>query len=119
MSQDEKVYGKHYLVEFQGCTPSTISHTSFVEKALLKAVEISQATYISHHVHQFSPQGVSAVVVIAESHFSIHTWPEDGYAAFDIFTCGEDMKPKKAIEYLATAFNAGNYSLQEISRGLP
>lgn len=76
------------------------------------------AVVLGESFHRFSPQGVSGVVVIAESHLSIHTWPEYGYAAVDIFTCGNTVNPEKAAEVLIEKLGAENPSLMEIQRGL-
>lgn len=111
-----KNLGTHYIIELIDCDPELISHISSVESGLVGAATASRATIINTHFHQFAPQGVSGVVLIAESHFTIHTWPEDAYAAVDFFTCGR-MVPERAIEFLRTAFNADNVSLQLIERG--
>ena len=76
------------------------------------------ATVLGESFHPFQPQGVSGVVVIAESHLSIHTWPEYGYAAVDIFTCGTSVQPEKAVEVLIEKLGAKDHSLTEIQRGL-
>ena len=90
----------------------------FLRDAMLKAAIDSGATVLGESFHHFSPQGVSGVVVIAESHLSIHTWPEYGYAAVDIFTCGTSVEPEKAAEVLIEKLGAKNHSLMEIQRGL-
>ncbi len=76
------------------------------------------AIVLGESFHHFNPQGVSGVVVIAESHLSIHTWPEYGYAAADIFTCGTTVEPEKAVEVLIEKLGAKNHSVMEIQRGL-
>lgn len=76
------------------------------------------AEVLGDSFHRFSPQGVSGVVIIAESHLSIHTWPEHGYAAVDIFTCGTTVRPEKAAEVLVEKLGSQNHSLKEIQRGL-
>ena len=101
-----KSVGKHFVVEFKDCDPERIKYRPNVEAALLDAVQASGATYINHYVHQFEPFGVSAVVLIAESHFSLHTWPEERYAGFDVFTCGPRAMAEKAITLLRKAFAA-------------
>jgi len=82
-----------------------------------KAVRLCGATIIKPFFHQFSPHGVSGVIVIAESHFSIHTWPEYGYAALDLFTCGDQISPDDAVGYLKKEMNAGQIHMMEIKRG--
>jgi len=113
-----KSLGKHLIVELYDCDLDLINDVSQVEKILVEAVAISKATIVQPVFHQFSPHGVSGVVVIAESHFTIHTWPEYGYCALDIFTCGELIDSDTSLEYLKQAFKAGSLSVMEIKRGV-
>lgn len=85
---------------------------------MLNGTKAARATIISHNFHKFSPYGVSGMVVIAESHVAIHTWPEHNYAAVDIFTCGDTIDPWVIQEYLKEAFNSQNVSSMEMKRGL-
>ena len=85
---------------------------------MVTAAKIAKATIVGTHFHQFSPYGISGVVVIAESHVAIHTWPEHGYAAVDIFTCGETLSPEIAAQFLVEKFQARQPSLMELKRGL-
>ena len=110
--------GRQILVEYYDCDQSKINDVSFVETALIQAAKASQATLISHNFHKFSPYGVSGVVVIAESHIAIHTWPEYNYAAVDIFTCGETIDPWVIQEYLKENFVSQNVSSMEMKRGM-
>lgn len=113
-----KSLGKHLIVEFHDCNPDVLNDSDRCEEYLLEAVRISGATVIQPFFHQFSPHGVSGIVVIAESHFSIHTWPEYGYCAIDIFTCGDEIQSEPAVAYLKQSFQAEHYSIMEIKRGL-
>ena len=90
----------------------------YIEQAMLNATKEANATIISHNFHKFSPYGVSGVVVIAESHVAIHTWPEYNYAAVDIFTCGDTIDPWIIQEFLKDAFSSKNISSMEMKRGL-
>lgn len=110
--------GRQILVEYYDCETDRINDVDFIESALLEATRRSKATIISHNFHKFSPHGVSGVVVIAESHVSIHTWPEYNYAAVDIFTCGETIDPWVIQEYLKDAFDSKNISSMEMKRGM-
>lgn len=83
-----------------------------------QASEQSLSTLLKLSSHQFYPQGVTALALLAESHLSIHAWPEHGYAAVDIFTCGEDARPHQACEYLVERFAARQHSLVVLPRGL-
>ena len=112
-----QVFGKHYVVEFIDGDPKKMSRVEEVRPLLLNAVDKSGATRLSEHFHQFEPHGVTGMVFIAESHFSIHTWPEAGYAAFDVMTCGV-MDAGKAIEVLREGFCARRVEVQMIERGI-
>jgi spermidine synthase len=109
--------GKQIIAEYYECPAEFLSDVSFVENMLLQAAEEMQATVITSAFHHFSPMGVSGVVVIQESHIAIHTWPEYGYAAIDIFTCGTELQPLKGYNYMMKALQAGNGSMMELMRG--
>jgi len=110
--------GNHLLIELYDCDTNTVNDVIKIEKLLLKAVKISGATPLNSTFHKFSPHGVSGVVVISESHFSIHTWPEYGYCALDIFTCGDEIKSHLSLEYLKKELGSGNISVTEMKRGI-
>lgn len=90
----------------------------YLRTALLQAAEKVGATVIGQSFHQFSPQGVTGVVAIAESHLCIHTWPEYGYAAVDIFTCGVGFEPRKAVPLVVESLQSAEHSVMEIQRGV-
>ncbi len=110
--------GRHLLVELQDCDKEVLNDLSFLRDAMMTAAVDCGATVLGESFHHFSPQGVSGVVIIAESHLSIHTWPEYGYAAVDVFTCGTSVEPKKAAEVLIEKLGAKSHSMREIPRGL-
>jgi S-adenosylmethionine decarboxylase len=110
--------GKQILVEFYDCDQAKINDVTYVENSLIQATKDANATIISHNFHKFSPYGVSGVVVIAESHVAIHTWPEYNYAAVDIFTCGDTIDPWAIQEKLKELFESKNVSSMEMKRGL-
>ncbi|MGH1336646.1 MAG: polyamine aminopropyltransferase [Aureispira sp.] len=112
-----KVLGRHVLVEFFGCSAETLNDVIQIETFMVEAAKAAEATVINSTFHHFSPYGVSGVVVIQESHLAIHAWPEYQYAAVDIFTCGEDVDPWIAYDYLKEAFEATHGSSMEINRG--
>jgi S-adenosylmethionine decarboxylase len=87
-----------------------------IQGAFRECVEACGATLLHIHTHKFSPQGVSGVAVLAESHISVHTWPEIGYGAFDVFMCG-DAQPWNAVEVLRRTFDAGEVKVTELLRG--
>lgn len=109
--------GRHILVEFFGCTPSIMNDCIKIEKSMVDAAKAAEATVINSTFHHFSPYGVSGVVVIQESHLAIHTWPEYQYAAVDIFTCGTEVDPWIAYDYLKKCFEAEYGSSMELKRG--
>ncbi len=110
--------GKHLLLELKSCDKEVLDDISFLRGALLAAASECGATVLGESFHQFSPQGVSGVVVIAESHLFIHTWPEYGYAAADIFTCGNSVQPEKAVQVLLRKLGSKNHSVVEVRRGI-
>ncbi len=110
--------GKHLLLELKDCDREVLNDLSFLQSILPEAASEAGATVLGKSFHQFEPQGVSGVVIIAESHLFIHTWPECGYAAIDIFTCGESVRPGKAARILVEKLGAKNHSILEIQRGI-
>ncbi len=110
--------GTHILLELEDCKYEILDDLKGVEEALLEAARRAKATIIESRFHQFSPFGISGVVVIAESHLTIHTWPEHGYAAVDIFTCGNVLQPGVATDFLIKIFESKNPSIVELKRGL-
>ena len=109
--------GRHVIIELWGCSEA-INDASRVESAMRNAVHAANATLLDIFVHEFSPQGVTGVAVLAESHLSIHTWPEYGYVAADVFTCGSTTKPEAAAEVLRMAFEAETADIRELQRGV-
>lgn len=109
--------GKHLLVEYYDCNVDVLNDVRRVEKAMCEAAEICGATIVQSVFHAFNPVGVSGVVVIAESHLAIHTWPEYAYAAVDVFTCGDTVKPEVAEEALRRMFGAGRVEIRDVPRG--
>ncbi|WP_037572651.1 adenosylmethionine decarboxylase, partial [Spirochaeta cellobiosiphila] len=108
--------GQQFVVDLYDCNPDIISHVDGVRSALLKAAELSGAHIVDNVFHQFSPYGVSGVVVIAESHLAIHTWPEHSYCAVDYFTCSKDIDWQRAFESLKEDFESSSYDVKEIKR---
>lgn len=110
--------GRQILVEFYDCDRAIMNDESQIREIMLEGVRRSKATIVTDTFHTFSPHGVSGVVVIAESHVAIHTWPEYGYAAVDVFTCGETIDPWVIQQYLQEHFRSGNTSSMEMKRGM-
>jgi len=112
-----KTLGRHFLLELGDCNPAILNQLAKIETILLAAAKKAKATIVDSRFHQFSPFGISGVVVIAESHLTIHTWPEHAYAAVDIFSCGEALEPGAACDFLVAALQSKNPSMMEIKRG--
>ena len=110
--------GRHILAEYYGCDTTALNSIEFLEHSMKDAVKATGATIIDSTFHKFSPHGVSGVIVIAESHMAIHTWPEYGYAAVDLFTCGDRVDPWKAFDYMNTLLKPAKHSTKELQRGL-
>lgn len=110
--------GRQVLGELALCDHDALDDTARMERLLRHAAAAAGATLISVHVHRFEPHGLSGLAILAESHLSVHTWPELGYAAVDAFTCGDHVDPKAAVQILEKGFGANHASLLEISRGL-
>ena len=111
--------GMHLVCELNGCNPSILTKVPAIKHAMEAAAISANATILNGYFHQFSPIGVSGLLCLAESHISIHTWPESGYAAVDIYTCGEHTKPHLAIQMLAATLEATQVQVRELTRGQP
>lgn len=110
--------GRHILVEFYNCNEDIMRDPVLVEKFMNEAARRADATIVNSVFHHFNPYGVSGAVIISESHLAIHTWPEYGYAAVDVFTCGDKINPWVAFDYLETVFEADRSESFEIPRGM-
>lgn len=113
-----RAFGTHIIVELSDCNPALLSNVDKVTDILVSAAKEANAEVLQTAFHRFMPQGVSGVVVIAESHLSIHTWPEYGYAAMDIYTCGDNTDPWKACYFAAAKFKAKKMLTTEVRRGI-
>jgi S-adenosylmethionine decarboxylase proenzyme len=109
---------RHLLLELRICNEEVLDDLDFLKDCLNEAAIQSGATVVGESFYHFSPHGVSGVVNIAESHISIHTWPEYKYAAVDVFTCGEDVDPGKAVTLITERLGAQSHSLIELRRGI-
>ena len=107
--------GTHLIAEFFGC--DECDGTDFIRRTLREAVVASGSTILDEKYHKFVPQGITGYILLKESHISIHTWPEYRYAAIDVFTCGETMKPEMAIESLKDALRPDKVTVKRIMRG--
>jgi S-adenosylmethionine decarboxylase len=111
--------GTHTLADLYGCDRTILDDAQAIRAILVEAALRCGATIVDSCFHRFSPQGISGVVVIAESHLAVHTWPEHDYAAIDLFTCGQSLRPNDCFIYLREALRSTTHRLQVIERGLP
>ena len=120
-SNDEKLihHSKHLLLELYRCDYEKLNDESYLRCTLNRAAKLAKATVLNLISNKFEPQGVTAIVLLAESHISIHTWPESNYSAVDIFTCGQNMMPELASQYLIEVLKAKEHSLRVIERNPP
>ena len=121
LSNEEKLIhqSKHLLLELYKCDSEKLNDESFLRCTLNRAAKLAKATVLNLISNKFDPQGVTAIALLAESHISIHTWPESNYSAVDIFTCGQNMMPEVASQYLIEALKAEEHFLRIIERNPP
>jgi S-adenosylmethionine decarboxylase len=110
--------GRHILVEYYNCDEDILKCHQRIEEMMIAAAEKANATVVQSVFHLFNPWGVSGAVVIQESHLTIHTWPEFGYAAVDLFTCGDSVNPWIAFDYLNEQLKAERSESMEVTRGM-
>jgi S-adenosylmethionine decarboxylase len=110
--------GRHVLAEFFGCNSNILNNVTLIEQILKDAARACGATIVQSCFHLFNPYGVSGVVIIAESHLTVHTWPEAGYAALDFFTCGDACDPMVCFDYVKSKLVASDTAYQELHRGI-
>ena len=113
-----KALGTHLLLELGKCDRVLLDDIDYIENALVGAATEAGATIVGRSFHKFVPRGVTGIVAIAESHLCIHTWPEHGYAAVDIFTCGRGFMPGKAADLIIERLHCKEPSITELKRGL-
>ncbi|XAT64250.1 adenosylmethionine decarboxylase [Geoglobus acetivorans] len=109
--------GTHIIVEASGCSPDVLSDPKKIERIFKDAAKHAKMTVKASHFFKFMPAGVSGAVIIAESHISIHTWPELGYAAIDVYTCGES-NPEEAVDFILERIGAKHAHVSEVRRGI-
>ena len=115
----DKFEGKHLLLELYGCNSEKLNDEIFLRCKIDNASKLARASVLNLVSNKFEPFGVTAIALLAESHLSIHTWPESQYAAIDIFTCGKNMLPNLASQFLIDQLEATNHILKIINRDYP
>ncbi|GBG56043.1 S-adenosylmethionine decarboxylase proenzyme [Sporomusaceae bacterium FL31] len=112
-----KIIGKHLIVDMYGCGFEALDNLDFIKNAMLTAVKEANMTLLDFSSFKFEPQGLTALALLAESHMSIHTYPELGYAAIDVFTCGDHSRPDKAVAVLKRFLKPEKIKTTNIKRG--
>lgn len=115
---EEPSLGSHLLIELYGCDPSSLEREDHVGQVMHNAAVASEATIVTDSFHEFQPYGVSGAVIIQESHYTIHTWPEHKYAAVDLFYCGGTIKVHNAVDVLREGFRPSKIKFLVVRRGL-
>ncbi|MCP9850604.1 adenosylmethionine decarboxylase [Cyanobium sp. Morenito 9A2] len=111
--------GKHCILELYNCNSEKLDDEAFLRTAITTAAKRAGATLLNLITHRFEPQGVTGLALLAESHISIHTWPESGYAAVDVFTCGDHTMPERACQVLSEELGAAHHKLTSFRRETP
>ena len=111
--------GRHCILELYQCDHAKLNDEAFIRTTITSSAKVAGATLMNLVTHSFKPQGVTGLALLAESHISIHTWPEIGYAAIDVFTCGDHTMPEKACKLFFKDFLAKNFSFKNIAREIP
>lgn len=117
--QATDMVGKHCILELYDCDPTKLNDEAFLRTTITTAAKRAGATLLNLITHRFEPQGVTGLALLAESHISIHTWPESGYAAVDVFTCGDHTMPEQACAVMRDGLKARRHALRSFLRETP
>jgi len=110
--------GYHIIADFYGCEPSILDNVKLIRRVLREAVSNANMKPVGEVFKKFQPYGVTGIIALEESHISIHTWPEHGFASVDIFTCGEKSKPHVALELIKLVLKPSKVKVKEMERGV-
>ncbi len=110
--------GYHYIVEASGCDPEILKDSDRIKEIMFNAAKLGKMDVKTVYFYKFSPTGVSGILVVSESHLSIHTWPENRYAAIDVFICGKESEPEKALDFILNSLNSSYAHVTEVERGV-
>lgn len=113
-----KTVGTHFLMDFWGVNAELLDDKKKILAILEIAAEKTHSQILGYKVHKFSPHGLTAVLLLAESHISIHTYPEHNFAALDVYTCGNHTTPEKGVAYLKASFKPKTFTIQKVKRGI-
>lgn len=109
--------GRHAIADLYNCNSLNLDNLDYIKNLILQSAKEANLTVVNSVFHKFNPIGISGVLILSESHLTIHTWPEYNYVAIDVFTCGKKINPTEACEIIAKKFNASVYSINELERG--
>ena len=109
--------GTHLLLDLRQCNPDLLNDLQYIKQAMMRAATEAGATVLGENFHKFDPLGVTGIITIAESHLAIHTWPEHGYAAVDIFTCGSSFGYQSAAQFIIERLECAEHRTTELKRG--
>lgn len=114
----KSILGNHYLIDYYNCDKNVLSVVGEIENIMIEASVIGNLNVVDQSFHQFSPSGVSGVLILQESHFTIHTWPEYNYASVDLYLCDKSLDISSLLEYLDKKFMSTKYEVRKIERGI-
>ena len=112
-----RVQGGHYILDFFGCNQEQLNSIKFWQENLTKSANAAGMEILHHHFHEFTPQGITGFLLLSTSHISMHTWPEFGYVACDVFSCSDDKDTQKAVDYLKKAISHKTCEVEYVDRG--
>lgn len=118
-SSPQNMIGKHCILELYECNKNKLNDEAFIRTTITSSAKLAGATLINLITHRFTPQGITGLALLAESHISLHSWPEISYGAIDIFTCGKHTDPQLACENFIKEFEAKKFSLRNLQRNTP
>jgi S-adenosylmethionine decarboxylase proenzyme len=116
-SQDKQIKGGHYILDFFGCDPEQLNSIKFWQENLTESANAAGMEILHNHFHEFTPQGITGFLLLSTSHISMHTWPEFGYVACDVFSCSDDNETRKAVDYLKKSINHKTCEVEFVERG--
>jgi S-adenosylmethionine decarboxylase proenzyme len=117
MKNSELEKGGHYVLDFYGCDAAQLNSISFWKENLKAAAEAAEMEILNSHFHEFEPQGITGFLLLSTSHISMHTWPEHGYVACDVFSCSSDEYTRKAVEHLKKVITHSKVDVTYVDRG--
>ncbi len=116
-SQDKQIKGGHYILDFFGCDKDQLNSLNFWQESLTNSANAAGMEILHSHFHEFTPQGITGFLLLSTSHISMHTWPEFGYVACDVFSCSDDKDTLKAVEYLKKNLVHDKCEMKSVGRG--